>query len=96
VTPLCPPCSAARAAWLDYRPPPVRGFAHGSGAPYDVSAAGLRDRRRSRFEQWRSTVRFQMDLIAAQCRAARHVAEAPPARVVQLDLFAALEQKGAA
>jgi hypothetical protein len=95
--PLCPPCSAARSAWLDYRLPPVLGIAYGSGAPYDVSAAGVRDRRRSRFEEWRSTVRFNRDLIARHCRAAGHVAEEPVARIVQLDLFAALEElKGAA
>lgn len=96
MTPLCPPCAAERMAWLDYRLPPTLGIAHGSGAPYDVSAAGIRDRQRSRFEQWRSTVRFQMALIAEQCRSAGHVAEAPIARVIQLDLFTALEEKGAA
>ena len=85
---LCPPCSAARSAWLDYRLRPVLGIAHGSGAPYDVSAAGIRDRRRARFEEWRSTVRFNRDLIARQCRAAGHLAERPTARVIQLDLFA--------
>lgn len=95
-SPLCPPCQAERQRWLDYRLPPVLAIAHGSGAPYDVSAAGLRDKRRSRFEEWRSTIRFQMDLIASQCRAARHVAEPLPARVIQLDLFEAIEWKGAA
>lgn len=95
--PLCPPCAEASGRWLDYRLPPVLGIAYGSGAPYDVSAAGIRDRRRSRFEEWRSTVRFHRDLIARTCRAARHVAKEPPARIVQLDLFTALdEMKGAA
>lgn len=95
--PLCPPCRAASSAWLDYRLPPVLGIAHGSGAPYDVSAAGIRDRQRGRFEEWRSTIRFNRDLIARTCRAAGHVAEEPVARVVQLDLFAAFEPvKGAA
>lgn len=95
--PLCIPCREARSRWLDYRLPPVPGFQHGSGAPYDTSPAGIRDRQRSRFEQWRSTVRFQMDLIASACRAAGHVAEAPVARVIQLDLFEALDRlEGAA
>lgn len=95
--PLCAPCSEARLAWLDYRLPRVRGFAHGSGAPYDISAAGIRDRQRSRFEEWRSTIRFHMDLIARACRAAGHVDSEPaPARVIQLDLFAEIERKGAA
>lgn len=92
--PLCAPCREARAAWLDYRLPPVLGIAYGSGAPYDVSAAGIRDRQRARFEEWRSTVRFHRDLIARTCRTAGHVAEPPIARVIQLDLFAELE-KGA-
>lgn len=87
MTPLCTPCNEARARWLNYRLPPTLGIAHGSGAPYDVSAAGLRDKQRSRFEEWRATVRFQRDLIARQCREAGHVAEEPPARVVQLDLL---------
>lgn len=96
--PLCPPCRKARLAWLDYRLPPVRGFAFGSGARYDISAAGLRDHQRGRFDEWRSTIRFHRDLIARTCREAGHVAEESPARVIQLDLFAALElpQKGAA
>lgn len=95
--PLCPPCGAARLAWLDYRLPRTFGFAYGSGAPYDVSAAGVRDRRRLRFEEWRSTVRFHTDLIARQCRAAGHVAEAQVARVIQLDLLAQLQvERGAA
>jgi hypothetical protein len=97
VKPLCPSCREARSVWLDYRLPPPRGFAHGSGAPYDVSAAGIRDARKARFDEWRSTVRFHMDLIARTCRSAGHVAEPPPGRVIQLDLFAAFEsQKGAA
>lgn len=86
MTLLCPPCSAARMSWLDYRLPRVSGFQHGSGAPYDTSAAGIRDRQRSRSEQWRSTVRFHMDLIARACRTAGHVVVEPPARVVDLDL----------
>lgn len=88
---LCAPCRDARLAWLDYRLPPVPGFQHGSGAPYDTSPAGIRDRQRGRFEEWRTTVRFHMDLIARTCRTARHAAEAPTARVIQLDLFEALE-----
>ena len=95
--PLCPPCRAARLAWLDYRLPRVVAIAYGSGAPYDISPSGIRDRQRSRFEEWRSTVRFHMDLIANQCRAAGHVGDELPARIVQLDLFAQFDQlEGAA
>lgn len=90
--PLCVPCREAWLRWLDYRLPPVPGFQHGSGAPYDTSPAGIRDRQRGRFEQWRSTVRFQMDLIASACRSAGHVVVEPPARVIQLDLFEALDR----
>lgn len=94
--PLCQPCREARLSWLDYRLPRVLGIAYGSGAAGDISPMGLRDRRNARFEEWRSTVPFQMDLIARTCRAARHTSAAPIARVIQLDLFEALEQKGAA
>lgn len=89
--PLCPPCRAARAAWLDYRLPQVHGFTFGSGTPYDVSLSGIRDRRHARFEQWRSTIRFNRDLIARTCREAGHVADESPARVIQLDLLAMAE-----
>lgn len=75
--PLCPPCTEARAAWLDYRLPPARGFSFGSGAAYDVSPAGAADRQRARFEQWRETIRFNRDLIARTCREAGHVGEVP-------------------
>lgn len=94
---LCAPCREARAAWLDYRLPRVGGFAFGSGVPYDTSAAGTRDRRRARFEEWRETIRFNRQLIADACRKAGHVdSEAAPARVIQLDIFAAFEpQEGA-
>lgn len=91
--PLCVPCRAARLSWLDYRLPPVPGFQHGSGAPYDTSPAGIRDRQRGRFEEWRSIIRFHRDLIARTCRASGHVAVPPPARVIQLDLLAAIEQR---
>jgi hypothetical protein len=90
--PTCPPCRAQRQRWLDYRLPPVRGFTHGSGAPYDGSTAGIRDARHARYEQWRSTVRFQMDLIAKQCRTGRHVdVEEAPGCVIQLDLLGAID-----
>lgn len=87
---LCVPCRDARLAWLDYRLPANLGIAHGSGAPYDASAAGLRDRRRARFEEWRSLVSFEMDLIARTCREAGHLIEPTAPRVVQLDLFASI------
>lgn len=94
---LCRPCSLARAAWLDYRLPRVPGIAYGSGAAYDTSTAGVRDRQRARFEQWRETIRFNQQLIAEQCRAGRHVDGTPePAPVIEIDLFTTSEDKAAA
>jgi hypothetical protein len=89
--PLCGPCQDERGRWLDYRLPPALGIAHGSGAPYDVSAAGVRDRQAARSAEWRDTVRFQRDLIARQCRAGQHAAApaepAEPVIDIQLPLF---------
>jgi hypothetical protein len=73
--PLCGPCRDESARWLDTRPStllPRLGFAYGSGAAYDVSAAGLAGRRRSRHEEWAATVRHQRALVAAGCRAGNH------------------------
>lgn len=47
-------------AWLDTSPStllPRLGFAHGSGAAYDISPAGIRDRRAARHAEWRRTGR---------------------------------------
>lgn len=76
--------------WLDSKPSVVLstfGIAYGSGAPYDVSVAGLLDRRRSRYEQWHQLVREQMAGIAEHCRAAGHVSTPAVARVEQIELF---------
>lgn len=89
---ICPACQGQRMAWLDSKPSqvlPAFGIAHGSGAGYDVSLAGLQDRSRSRHQQWAALVREQMAAIGDHCRQAGHVtppAEITPA-VVQLDLF---------
>lgn len=71
----CGPCAEEMGRWLDTRPSvliPRPGFAHGSGAPYDVSAAGLRDKGRARHAEWAATVRFQRALVLAGCRAGKH------------------------
>ncbi|MEV5211376.1 hypothetical protein AB0K35_28270 [Micromonospora sp. NPDC053740] len=98
--PICQPCSAERARWLDYRLPRTLGITHGSGAPYDVSVAGVRDRQRSRFEEWKATIAFHRDLIAHTCRQQCHAEPAPevvPAVVVvQLPLFELAESTRAA
>jgi hypothetical protein len=66
---------------------PRFGIAHGSGTPYDVSAAGMRDKQRARYETWRTLVREQMARIAGQCHTAGHGTPTAAAAVVQLDLF---------
>jgi hypothetical protein len=85
--PLCPPCRDERSRWLGYRLPRTPGFAFGSGAPYDVSPAGIRDRQHARFEEWRSTVAFHRDLIARTCREQRHSHAPAVPRVVEIPLF---------
>ena len=72
---LCPPCALQSARWLDTSPStllPRLGFAYGSGAAYDASPAGMRDRRAARHEEWAATVRRQRALVAEGCRAGRH------------------------
>lgn len=82
--PLCGPCWEESLRWLDTRPAsllPRVGLAHGSGAAYDVSETGMRERRAARHVEWATTVRFQRRLVAEGCRAGRHAAGAPPRRV---------------
>ncbi len=72
---LCGPCTAESARWLDTSPAtllPRLGFAYGSGAAYDVSPAGVAERRRARHAEWAATVRRQRALVAAGCRAGHH------------------------
>jgi hypothetical protein len=72
---MCGPCTEESARWLDTRPSvllPRAGFAHGSGAAYDVSPAGMADNRRARHTEWAATVRFQRRLIREGCAAGRH------------------------
>lgn len=76
--PLCGPCRAERDRWLDTTPNrliPRPGFAHGSGAAYDSSPAGVRDGRAARYKEWADTVNFQRELIATACRNGQHAAE---------------------
>jgi hypothetical protein len=87
---LCLPCQEERLRWLDTKPSqmfPRFGFAHGSGARYDTSVAGVRDAWRARHEKWRALVREQMALIAGHCRAAGHSTPLVAPAVVQLDLL---------
>lgn len=102
--PLCAPCRAARAAWLDSKPsaviPSLYAGPPAGGAGLTADGKKLRAWTSTpadtwRYRAWRDVVRFHMDLIARACRSAGHVVETPPARVIQLDIFAVLE-KGAA
>ena len=75
---LCVPCRDERDRWLDTTPNrliPRPGFAHGSGAAYDSSPAGVRDSRSARYQEWADTVNFQRELIATACRNGQHAAE---------------------
>jgi hypothetical protein len=74
---LCQPCIEQQMRWLDTRPSqmyPTFSFTYGSGAAYDTTPAGVRDRLRMNGERWRRLVRTQMAAIAADCRAAGHTA----------------------
>jgi hypothetical protein len=70
---ICPPCTEAMGRWLDARPPAVGGFSFGSGAAYDISPAGVTERRRARGRWWAGIVRAQRQTLAEACRAGRHV-----------------------
>jgi hypothetical protein len=72
---LCAACSAESEAWLDTSPAtvlPRLGIAYGSGAAYDVSLAGVIERRRARHAEWAALVRRQRALIVSGCAAGHH------------------------
>jgi hypothetical protein len=69
---LCGACRPAWLAWLDYRLPPVLSISYGSGAAYDATPQGIRDRQASRFREWRDTIRWQQAHIEALCAAGNH------------------------
>jgi hypothetical protein len=75
--PLCEACQAESDAWLDTKPSevlPSFGIAHGSGAAYDSTAAGIRDNNSARWKAWRELVVEQRRLIRAGCTAGIHSA----------------------
>lgn len=75
VSRVCPDCRAEADRWLDSNPErifPIRGFAFGSGAPYDLTSAAIANRRRARYERWRSLVREQTAAIREGCAAGLH------------------------
>lgn len=72
---ICRPCADLMGSWLDVKASDLRpgaSFAHGSGAPYDASVAGLRDRLVGNGEALRRLVRTQRAAVAACCRAGVH------------------------
>lgn len=68
---MCPPCSRAWMAWLDYRlpPPPIRIDGTGIRRVTDI-----RYYHERRYREWRDTVRYQQDLIGRLCSEGRHAA----------------------
>ena len=77
---LCGPCREEWLKWLDYQQP-VTGIKFANHAAYDDTTAGRGGVRRSGFEQWRDTIRYQQQLIKDDC-ARNHrqqVAAAEPA-----------------
>jgi hypothetical protein len=72
---MCAACTRESEAWLDTSPAsllPRLSFTYGSGTPYDISPAGVTERRKARHAEWASLVRRQRALVAAGCRAGRH------------------------
>lgn len=67
---MCPACSKAYLAWLDYRlpPPPIRLMSIEGGNP----VREIQYRQQRRFEEWRDTIRFQQDLIRSGCPGPDH------------------------
>ena len=76
--PICAACSRLRDRWLCSRPQdlfPGLGHITRASAAYDLTPAGVQDRRHGRHQRWASLVRDQMAAIAAHCRAGRHADE---------------------
>lgn len=75
MSPLCGPCSAESQRWLDTSPDtliPRLSFTFGSGTAYDYTPAGVAERRRARYDEWRRTVQHGRRMIALACRAGYH------------------------
>lgn len=77
-TPLCPSCAEEAGRWLDTTPQqfPALATAVQAHAAADLTARGMAERRRGRYEKWRGTVRFQRSLIVRHCRSQGHAASA--------------------
>lgn len=72
---LCATCQAESDRWLESSPSevlPLLSIAYGSGAAYDTTGAGIRQRRSARWQQWRDLVVFQRNLIREGCASGHH------------------------
>lgn len=79
--PLCPPCAEESNRWLHATPQqlfPAHALAVQAHAAYDLTAAGMADRRHARWIRWRNLVRSQRRLIADRCRSHDHAAPPKP------------------
>lgn len=78
--PMCPSCSRAWMAWLDYRlpPPPIRIDGTGIRRVMDI-----RYYHERRYREWRDTVLWQQALIRRLCLEGGHALPEAP-RLVEL------------
>lgn len=71
----CEPCTDLINRWMDTQPStliPRPAVALTGGTGYDSTPAGVADKRRSHYEQWRRTVRDGIAAVRAACAAGRH------------------------
>lgn len=87
----CDQCRAEQDRWRYETSPLTHSrrsrFKIASGAVYDDSAAGARDRMRIAFEEWRDLVNSQCALIAKTCHHPVIVPLPEPEPWGQYDLF---------
>lgn len=79
-SPMCPPCSAAWMAWLDYRLPPAPIRIDGTGIRRVMDIRYYHERR---YREWRDTVLYQQGLIRRLCLEGGHVPAAAESRAVE-------------
>lgn len=62
---ICQSCHEKWRSWFGYRIVP--GLRINTYATRDGTLAGLKDRQRARFEEWRDTIRCNQELIEKIC-----------------------------
>lgn len=72
---MCDDCWATYQAWSGYRLP--RRLRISNDSMRDMSPAGVVERSRLRFEEWRDLVNQQQRLIRERCLRERHVVTVP-------------------